>query len=369
MTPTGRSRLRRQLDTVLRLAAGKLGRRKRVTVTGLAVPHADSPDVDAGDHASDAGALESRLVWILGSPRTGSTWLLRLLVHPWVLARSDPTGMRAPLGHRSAPRPDVVPVDESYLLHHLTPLRSVPDGERQPPTAGFVINGARRGDPGYFFSDEYAPTWVPELHRLVLARLRAQTQRATERHGLSDPLVLIKEPNGSQGAELLMSLLPRSRMIFLLRDGRDVIDSMLDARGAEGWVEGSMDLTDSRQRLAYVRRQARLWLNCTNAVQAAYAAHPDALRWTVRYEDLRRDTADALGPLLDWLGIHRCDAELRETVEANSFESIPPALKGPGTPRRSATPGTWRANLTAAEQDAMHAIIGQKLHELGYEPA
>jgi hypothetical protein len=354
MTPTGRSRLRRQLDTVLRLAAGRLGRRTAASgATGLAVPRTDSWDRAAAEPTLDAAALESRLVWILGSPRTGSTWLLRLLVHPWILARSDPTGMRAPLGHRNIPRPDVVPVDESYLLHHLTPLRSVPDGEQQPPTADFVINGGRRGEPGYFFSDEYAPAWVPELRGLVLARLRAQSRRAAEQHGLSNPLVLIKEPNGSQGAELVMSLLPRSRMIFLLRDGRDVIDSMLDARGADGWVEGSMDLTDSRQRLVYVRRQARLWLNCTNAVQAAYAAHPDALRWMVRYEDLRRDTVDALGPLLDWLGIHRGDAELRETVEANSFESIPSALKGPGTPRRS----------------AMHAIIGPKLHELGYEPA
>jgi hypothetical protein len=325
--------------------------------------------LDAEDPLGEAAALESRLVWILGSPRTGSTWLLRLLIHPWILARSDPTGMRAPLGLRGVSLPDVVPIDESYLLHHLTPLRSVPDGERQPPTADFVINGARRGDPGYFFSDEYAPTWVPGLRGLVLARLHAQARRAAERHGLSDPLVLIKEPNGSQGAELLMSLLPRSRMVFLLRDGRDVIDSMLDARGAEGWVEGSMDLTDSRERLAYVRRQARLWLNCTNAVQAAYAAHPSSLRWMVRYEDLRLRTAASLGPLLDWLGIGRSEAALLDSVEANSFESIPGALKGPGTPRRSATPGAWRESLTAAERDAVDAIIGPKLRELGYEPA
>jgi hypothetical protein len=165
-----------------------------------------------------------------------------------------------------------------------------------------------------------------------------------------------------------MSLLPSSRLIFLLRDGRAVIDSLLDARGAEGWIRApNMDMSDPAGRVAYVRRQARLWLNGTNAVQSAYAAHPEDLRWTVRYEDLRANTRDALRPLAAWLGLASDDAALREAVEANAFEAIPRRLRGPGTPRRSATPGLWRKNMTAPEQEAMEAIIGPKLRELGYE--
>jgi non-ribosomal peptide synthetase component F len=101
-----------------------------------------------------------------------------------------------------------------------------------------------------------------------------------------------------------MSLLPRSRMIFLLRDGRDVIDSLLDARTGEGWIDSpNMDLSDPAERLEYVRRQARLWLNATNAVQSAYAAHPAKLRWMLRYEDLLSDPLGTVGPLADWLGL------------------------------------------------------------------
>jgi hypothetical protein len=317
----------------------------------------------------DALAFESRLVWILGAPRTGSTWLLRMLINPWILARGTASGMRAPLPRRGRQLPDVVPMDETYLLHHLAPLRPLKgDPGEQPPPDAFVVNGDRRADPGYFFSDEYEGTWQPELRRLVLARLHAQSQRSAREHGLTDPLVLIKEPNGSHAAELLMSLLPRSRMIFLLRDGRDVIDSLLDARAAEGWIgPGNMDLNDPAERLAYVRRQARLWLNCTNATRSAYAAHPDEQRWMVRYEDLRSSTFDALRPLADWLGLGTDDAGLRDAIEANAFEAIPRRMKGPGTPRRAATPGLWRENLTAAEQAAMEEIIGPKLAELGYE--
>jgi hypothetical protein len=265
--------------------------------------------------------------------------------------------------------PNVVPVDETYLVQHLAPLRPMPDPlPEQPAPDEFVINGARRGDPSYFFSDDYADVWRPELRRLVLARLHAQASRVATAHTLSDPLVLIKEPNGSHGAELLMSLVPRARLVFLLRDGRDVIDSLLDARGGDGWVATpNMDLDDPAERLAYVRRQARLWLNCTNAVQSAYAAHPEQARWMLRYEDLRTNTLETLRPLVGWLGLRRDDAALRASIEANAFEALPRRLRGPGTPRRAATPGLWRQNLTAAEREAVLAIIGPKLVELGYK--
>ena len=44
-----------------------------------------------------------------------------------------------------------------------------------------------------------------------------------------DDYLIIKEPNGSVGASLMMEALPESRMIFLMRDPRDVVASRLDA--------------------------------------------------------------------------------------------------------------------------------------------
>jgi sulfotransferase family protein len=351
----------------LRLIAGRLPARNRAS-SGATLALSEGPAQDAGP-PFEADAFESQLAWILGSPRTGSTWILRLLIHPWILARGTMSGMRAPLPTRRRDLPSVIPIDETYLLQHLAPLRPLPDDlAEQPPTDAFVINGERRGQPGYFFSDGYEGAWRPELRRLVLARLHAQAQRAAREHGLSDPLVLIKEPNGSHAAELLMSLLPRSRMIFVLRDGRDVIDSLLDARAGEGWIlTHTMDLSDPSQRLGYIRRQSRLWLNCVNAVEAAYAAHPDGLRRTIRYEDLLSDPLSALRPLADWLGLSRDDDALREAIEVNAFDALPRRFRGPGTPRRAATPGLWRQNMSAREQEAMLEIIGPKLAELGYE--
>ena len=47
---------------------------------------------------------------------------------------------------------------------------------------------------------------------------------------------MIKEVDGSHAADVVMSLFPRSRMLFLVRDGRDVIDSLLDANSPVGWL-------------------------------------------------------------------------------------------------------------------------------------
>ena len=52
-----------------------------------------------------------------------------------------------------------------------------------------------------------------------------------------------------------------------------------------------------------MRRNSRLWVNRTLAVERAYEAHPPELRITIRYEDLRADTLATLRPLVDWLGV------------------------------------------------------------------
>src|SRR4051812_40349064 len=119
MSSTDRPGARRRIEAALRLMAG----RRRGDTGGRAGTLELAAREPAGDDASlaglgfDATAFESRLVWIMGAPRTGSTWLLRLLIHPWILARGTPSGLRAPLPRRGRRLPDVVPIDESYLLH------------------------------------------------------------------------------------------------------------------------------------------------------------------------------------------------------------------------------------------------------------
>lgn len=214
----------------------------------------------------------------------------------------------------------------------------------------------------------------------MLVRFWAQARRVTTEHGGSDPLVAIKEPNGSHGAGLVMSLLPRARLIFLIRDGRDVVDSLLARRMpggsqdpprktlvADGSERGAPPVQGERARLAYVRGTARLWAIRMAAVQAAYESHPPPLRYRLHYEDLRRDTIGVLGPLGDWLGLSRGPDEVRAAAHELAFEALPDERKGFGRAKRAARPGLWRESLSAPEQRCAEEIMGPKLAELGYE--
>jgi len=300
---------------------------------------------------------------MFGSPRTGSTWLLRLLTFPLRLTLDSPSGSVMP--DKTPVRPFAVPINEPYLPHHLTPTV---DRFAEPGAANFVLNPWRTSDPNYFFADAFEASWRPEVRRLILARLRAQAQLAAEEHSLDRPLVVVKEPNGSHGAEMVMSTLSRSRMIFQLRDGRDVVDSLLHATSDGGWLAGMAQLDSQTQRLDFLRDHSRLWVNRTLAVQRAYDAHPPELRLIVRYEDLRENTVGTLHRIVDWLGIRRAQDELEAAASALAFESYPADAKGPGKALRAASPGLWRENLSEAEREVVNETMGETIRQLGYEP-
>src|SRR3712207_6950789 len=69
----------------------------------------------------------------------------------------------------------------------------------------------------------------------------------------SDYLV-VKEPNGSIGAPLLMEALPESRMILLVRDPRDVAASSIDARRKGGWQRSEEHTSELQSRQYLVCR-------------------------------------------------------------------------------------------------------------------
>lgn len=319
-----------------------------------------SPDIDLE-------AVERRLVWIMGSPRTGSTWLLRLLCHPWGVGRT-PTGIDP---SRFRPRGgNLIPVNESYLPHHLGPLRDPLPPPDSAADTSLLLNDTRGTDPAYFFSEEFRDTWREPLRRLALERFDAQAQRAATEHGIADPLILIKEPNGSHASDLIARLFGQSRLIFLIRDGRDVVDSMMDADSDGGWrtrTEGVSPLRTEAERLYGVRRQAHLWLVRTIATQRACAILGPGQSIEVRYEELLADTEGELGRLDAWLGISRDQRQIRSAVRKNRFGSLRNRLRGRRKGVRAASPGFWRENLSSPEQEAMNEIMGPKLRELGYE--
>src|SRR5919201_5104315 len=315
----------------------------------------------------DDDAFEARLFWIFGSTRSGSTWLLRLLCHPLTLEREEGLGFSLPEAARGGAPVDVIPVNEFLLGQHLAPRTGEPvkrdDGEYVPRT----VNSFWSPDADYAMARDYEDVWRPELRRFALVRLHAVVERAASRFPVRDePAVVIKEVGSSHAADTTMSLLPRSLLLFIVRDGRDVIDSLIHAAQPGGWFARLTKplISSDEERLDFVRRKAIDWACWTDACRRAWEAHPGELRRMVRYEDLLADPIRELGLLCRWIGLERNGAALEAAVRAHAFGATEPT--GPREFARTASPGLWRQNLSAEEQRIAEGIMGERLAHLGY---
>jgi hypothetical protein len=259
----------------------------------------------------------------------------------------------------------VVPIDDPHLGHHLGVWRPISlawaAAERPPELT--TLDRVKCAKDSYFFCDRYRDAWEPALRQLIVARFDAE---ADDRQADGPPTVVVKEP-GSHVADLLLRLFPGSRLVFLLRDGRDVVDSWLAAyrRGAWALDEGAFPVTDAG-RMALVRWQAAVWAFRTELVRAAYDAHPPDRRVLVRYEDLVARPAEQLARVAEAVGLVAARPAVDAVAARHDYGRVPASDKGDGKFIRSARPGGWRRNLTPAEQEAMQEAFGPTLAAAGY---
>jgi len=101
------------------------GSKRRWTIARPTSTRAQQP-ADRPAYSATAGLpfddeeLESKLVWIYGSPRTGSTWLLEMLCHPLKVNRGGRLGFSCPGSWNG--RVPALPVDEFMISGHLVPF-------------------------------------------------------------------------------------------------------------------------------------------------------------------------------------------------------------------------------------------------------
>jgi len=291
-------------------------------------------------------ADEGRLAWIFGSSRSGSTWLLRML--------SDFQG--------------VVPIDDPHLGHHLGVWRPIPlawAAAAETPELTTLLD-LKASESGYFFAQRHRESWWQPLRALISSRFEAQAS-VLNGHAGASPTYVVKEP-GSHVAPLLAELFPASKVVFLLRDGRDVVDSWLAGYQEGSWaIPGGAFPVAREGRVALIRWLCAVWVYRSRAVRRAFETRAPGRRLLIRYETLRERTAETLAEICEMLGLESAAAE--KVAESHRFERLPRRVRGPRRAVRAARPGSWRENLSRVEQEAMHAALGEALAEFGYESA
>lgn len=273
------------------------------------------------------GVRPENMIWIFGSGRTGSTWLSHLM-----------TELE---GHTLWGEPLVGKL--------FADLYYGGTGRQQSQIWSFIL------------SDPYKDVWLNSIRNFVLDGANARFPQVTG----PDNYLLLSEPNGSMGAPLLSEALPESRVVFLMRDPRDVVSSFLAASKKGSWLEatwGHANKLADQDPDAYVKQRANWFMQQAGNAHEAYNNHtgPKVL---VRYEDLRRDTLQVLQRIYTTLGIDIDQEKLPQVVEKWAWENIPTDNKGEGKFFRKATPGGWQEDLTPQQAKMVEQITGPLLKE------
>jgi hypothetical protein len=286
--------------------------------------------------------------------RTGTTVLMRMLAaHPQVIVYN-----RAPYEIRGS----------KYWLHALRVLGTPTEARSQIGAAMQFHEDPRAAGGNPFYSSEFAAAQEVEAWSgsTYLADLVAFCQRsidawylstAAAQHQPAASLVFFAEKHFPDlFPRLLRDLYPGAREIFLVRDFRDMISSMLAYNAKKGSGDFGRDRVDSDEAwLEYLRQNFAV-------LHAAWQdrGEPESL---VRYEDLVHDPAAVLAGLLGRLGLDASPDTVADLLAAADA----PELKGHGSSGSPALSiGRWRKDLSPRMQETLNRTFGELLRGFDY---
>ncbi len=270
--------------------------------------------------------LENKqFLFIVGSPRSGTTWIQTLLAaHPQVATTVELT------------------LFERYVGTWVTAW------ERE---AGNINQGKWHQGLPFLWEEEEFEDYLREFVARTYAKIAAKNPGASH--------VLDKYPAYALHTATIRHFIPHARFIHVLRDGRDVVVSMLAARRNVGF--GATNITSA----------ANEWLRMVEGAREASQYAGSYLE--VRYEDVLDNPQVALKTLYEF-----CDLDASETMIAgiasdHDFakmkarrQTADPDTKAAEGHYWRGKSGNWQAELSSLEQFQLERLIGVKLRELGY---
>lgn len=276
---------------------------------------------------------EFQKVFVVGCPRSGTTWVQLLL----------------------AEHDEVVTAPETHIF-------------------SFYLNRLRQ-----HWEREHKRRGVSDQGKAGLSRLLSQVQfddlcrsvalTVLNQISAKDPgaaTVVEKSPQHATHVRWISSLFPDAHVVHVVRDPRDAVSSILSASVSWGkdWAP------------RHPIEAARMW---KSHVAQARQGRDAATRYSeVRYEDLKRDPVGQVDRLYRRLGLEASRSECRMAVESCRLERLQqdgqksdrpvPGEHSPDGFFRKGQTGGWRDDLSSSTVRLVEFICRDPMVGLGYEP-
>ncbi|MCC9608443.1 sulfotransferase [Blastopirellula sp. JC732] len=270
--------------------------------------------------------LNREFLFIIGSDRSGTTWLQSMI----------------------AAHPQVATTVQLTLFHTY-----VPDWIRSWNMEVGYIEDADQWDMGLpvVWSEQEFHEFLREFVAKAYSKVAEKSPNASH--------ILDKHPAYREHVEDINLLLPNAKFIHVIRDGRDVALSLIAAKKGLGWGFSS------------VREAAEAWARFVRRGQEATKYGERYVE--VRYEDLKTDGVATLQSVFEFCGLAASEEEVGRILEDHQFERMkrnrqtPDATRNaPAAHYRKGASGQWKEGYSAVQRGEFHQIAGGLLCELGY---
>lgn len=284
-------------------------------------------------------AVYSRqLFFVCGAPKSGTTWLQRLLdAHPQVRCMGE--------GH--------------FAERLIEPLDTV--FKNYNKHLDLVATRVYEGSPYYSgLNDGHLAMTV----QMLVGALLIQQGTKPGLRCIGD-----KTPRYNLGLDTLLRFFPRAKFVHIVRDGRDVVASALHHALRAGYNE--VLTQESEQHVKQIRQSARIWSQNVVAWRTFAAAHP-AQCHQVSYEQLQQSPEKALAGVFAFLGADADEANLKTSIDAASFKKLSGREAGQedkGSFFRKGVVGDWQNHFNGQDLALFMREAGGLMRELGYAPA
>lgn len=266
-----------------------------------------------------------QFLFIIGSPRSGTTWLQTMISsHPMVCSTVELT------------------LYSRYIASWINYWKQ----ESIPIKQGKWYQGLP-----VVWSEKEFYSFLKLFLEKVYEKVILNNPNATH--------IIDKHPMYSYYVEDINNLLPRSKFIHLIRDGRDVTVSMIAANQTMGFGAGN------------IRDAALEWKNYVNAAKKASKYENRYIE--IKYEDLINSGNEILKKVFEFCELSFTDKEIHKILDNHRFEimkskrqSADKALPVPEKHYRKGIVGSWKHDMNIKDNYIFSKMAGDLLKELNY---